>query len=71
MKEFTRYERVKAALEHKEADCIPFDLGATEVTGINVNALRKLRKYLGLNDNISIKNKITQIANMKTILLKL
>lgn len=31
MKDFTRYEQMKAAFEHKEADCLPFDLGATEV----------------------------------------
>ncbi|HAZ04372.1 MAG TPA: hypothetical protein DD458_01550 [Prolixibacteraceae bacterium] len=64
MKEYTSYERVKAALEHKEADHVPFDLGAAAVTGINVNALRELRKYLGLPDNVTVKDKIIQIANI-------
>ncbi len=31
----TSYERVKAALEHREADRIPFDLGGTVLTGMN------------------------------------
>ena len=35
----TSCKRVKTALEHKEPDKIPFDLGGTEVSGINLNAL--------------------------------
>jgi len=65
MKTWTSYERVKAALEHKEPDKIPFDLGSAAVTGINIKAYRTLRKYLGLSDNATIKNKVTQIANVE------
>ena len=42
----TSYERVKAALEHKEPDKIPFDLGGTLVSGINIKALSELKRYL-------------------------
>ena len=42
----TSYERVKAILEHKEPDRIPFDLGGSVLTGMNKNAYIKLRKYL-------------------------
>jgi len=70
MKTFTSYERVKAALEHKEADKVPFDLGSAAVTGININALRLLRKYLGLPETVTIKDKITQIANIEDDLIE-
>lgn len=45
---YSSYERVNAALHHKEADRIPFDLGGTEVTGMNIRTYRRLRDYLGL-----------------------
>ena len=35
-------ERLLTALAHKEPDRIPFDLGGTLVSGINVHALRRL-----------------------------
>jgi uroporphyrinogen decarboxylase len=41
-------ERVLTSLDHKEPDRIPFDLGGTVLTGINVKAYRTLRDYLGL-----------------------
>jgi uroporphyrinogen decarboxylase len=48
--EYTSYERVKTVLEHKEADRVPFDLGGTTATGINIKCLKKLRNYLGLQE---------------------
>lgn len=65
MKNLTSFERVKAALEHKEPDQIPFDLGAAAVTSININALRKLKKYLGMSDEVKLRDKITQIAHIE------
>jgi uroporphyrinogen decarboxylase len=44
----TRYERVKAALDHREPDRVPFDLGGSVLTGINRGAYKKLREHLGL-----------------------
>ncbi len=41
-------ERVLSALNHKEPDRVPFDIGGTVVTGINVKAYQALRDYLGL-----------------------
>ncbi len=69
MTPITSFERVKAALEHKEADKIPFDLGSAAVTGINIHALRSLRKYLGMTDMVTVKNRITQIANIEDDLI--
>ena len=60
---YTSFERVKTALAHKEPDRIPFDIGGTMVTGINVNALRNLQKHLGLSEDVSIRDKITQMAD--------
>ena len=39
-------ERVLAALEHREPDRVPVDLGGTIMTGITVLALSKYRRYL-------------------------
>ncbi len=41
-------KRVRAALEHREPDRIPFDLGGSRVTGIHVRAYAGLRAALGL-----------------------
>jgi uroporphyrinogen decarboxylase len=41
-------QRVLTALDHKEPDRVPFDLGGTVITGINVKAYQNLRAYLGL-----------------------
>ena len=41
-------ERILAAIQHREADRIPFDLGATPSSGISVVAYQNLLKYLGL-----------------------
>jgi uroporphyrinogen decarboxylase len=44
----TGRDRIRAALAHRETDWLPFDLGGTRVTGIHVNAYRRLRPALGL-----------------------
>ncbi len=44
----TGRERIRATLAHREPDRLPFDLGGTRLTGIHVNAYRRLRPALGL-----------------------
>lgn len=61
--ECTSIERVKFALEHKEPDRVPFDLGGTMVSGVSIKALRNLRKFLGLYGEPKVKDKITQMAH--------
>lgn len=62
----TSYERVKMALEHKEPDRIPFDLGATVLTGMNVHCYRNLREYLGMPcDHIEIFDPTQQLARVE------
>lgn len=41
-------ERLLTALNHREPDRVPFDLGSTQVTGIHVVAYRRLRAALSL-----------------------
>jgi len=44
----TGRERVRAALNHEEADRVPIDFGATATTGIAASAVAALRRVLGL-----------------------
>ena len=45
----TSRERVQAALEHREADRVPLDLGSGTATGMHVDAVYKLRQALQLD----------------------
>ena len=42
-------ERVEAALNHREGDRVPLDLGATNCSGIHVSSLYALRQAFGLD----------------------
>lgn len=44
----TSRERVRSALDHKETDRVPIDLGSSPVTGIQAVMYRKLKEYLGI-----------------------
>ena len=58
-------ERVLTALNHKEPDRVPFDLGGTVVTGIQAKAYRRLRDYLGLpKKEIVIIDMLQQLAQV-------
>ncbi|MBC7959437.1 MAG: hypothetical protein H7X94_06195, partial [Vallitaleaceae bacterium] len=62
---FTSYDRVKAALEHKESDKIPFDLGGSVLTGMNRWSYSKLRDYLGMpKKEIVIYDEMQQLARI-------
>jgi len=49
MSNMTPRQRLQLTLEHREADRIPMDLGATTVTGMHVSAVYKLRQALALD----------------------
>jgi uroporphyrinogen decarboxylase len=56
-------ERVLAALNHRQPDRIPFDLGGTTVTGLHVTAYRNLRAYLGMPAvEVRVEEVIPQLA---------
>lgn len=46
----TSRERIKLALEHRETDRVPLDLGGSPLTGMHVSSVYHLRKALGLED---------------------
>jgi len=56
------FERVRAALRHQEADRVPFDLGGTAVTSINMKSLGRLRRHLGLGGEPRLRDIVTQIG---------
>ncbi|NVM05239.1 MAG: methyltransferase [Candidatus Helarchaeota archaeon] len=63
-------ERVLAAINHKEPDKIPIDLGSTHVTGINAIAYNNLKKYLGITTgNTRIIDVIQQLAQVEDIII--
>lgn len=66
--ECSSYQRVIDALEHREPDQIPFDLGAAAVTGINISALRNLKKYLGVESESIVQDEITQLADFDPLM---
>ena len=43
-------ERVMAAIDHKEPDYVPLDLGATPSSGISAIAYNNLKKHMGITD---------------------
>ena len=62
---YTSYERVKAALEHREPDHVPFDLGGSVLTGMNRITYEKLRQYLGLPEKpVEIYDVMQQLARI-------
>jgi uroporphyrinogen decarboxylase len=59
----TPRERLLTALEHREPDRVPLDVGSTQVTGIAVRAYAGLRRQLGLPDTApTVCDTIQQIA---------
>jgi uroporphyrinogen decarboxylase len=61
------YQRILAAIDHKEPDRVPFDLGSTEATSITLKAYEVLRRYLGLPDKepeiLSFSGQVAQPDN--------
>ncbi len=58
-------QRVKMVLNHQEPDRIPFDLGGTVLTSINLHSYAKLRQYLGLPEKeIRVMDVFQQIAEV-------
>ncbi len=57
------HERILTALQHREPDRVPFDLGATAATMISVKTYAELRDYLQLpHKTIQVADTIQQMA---------
>lgn len=64
-------ERALIALDHREPDRIPFDLGSVQVTGIHITAYKNLRQALGLPDSkIELCDTIQQLALVEDDLIE-
>jgi uroporphyrinogen decarboxylase len=56
-------ERLLTTLDHQEPECVPLDLGSTQVTGIHAVAYGRLRRALGLPpDRAVLCDSIQQLA---------
>jgi uroporphyrinogen decarboxylase len=63
--DWTSRRRVEAALNHREADRVPYDLGGTILTGIHHQAYRRLRRHLALPEvEIEIEDPIQQLGRV-------
>ena len=70
MTEMTSRERVLMAIDHKEPDRVPVDLGATPSSGISAVAYGKLKKHLGINQGYTrIYDVVQQLAQPEDVIL--
>ncbi|MDH7570282.1 MAG: methyltransferase, partial [Armatimonadota bacterium] len=58
----TSRERVLAALEHRQPDRVPIDVGAMRSTGLTAIAYARLLQYLGMPGDILVYDVIQQLA---------
>ena len=57
----TSRERVELAINHKEPDRIPIDLGGTRTTGISIFSYNKLKEKLGIENGLSRVHDVYQM----------
>jgi uroporphyrinogen decarboxylase len=62
MAEMTPRERVWAAVNHREPDRVPLDIGGGSSTGIVVEGYDKLKEHLGVSGETRELNKIFRVA---------
>ncbi len=66
----TRRERVLAAIDHREPDRVPIDLGAMRSTGITAAAYGKLKRHLGIaSGSIDVYDAVQQLAQPEQAVL--
>lgn len=70
MQAMTHRERVLAALEHREPDRLPMDLGTTRFTGMVAPAYDRLRAYLGFGRPGPINDRMQQLVEMDEAILE-
>ena len=58
-------KRILTALEHKEPDRIPVDLGATESSGVTGVAYNRLKKHLGVRGRTQIYDICQMISKVE------
>jgi uroporphyrinogen decarboxylase len=66
----TSRERIQAAIEHREPDRVPIDLGATPSSGISAIAYNNLKAHLGIKDGSTrIYDVVQQLAQPEDMVL--
>lgn len=60
----THRERLRTALEHRETDRVPIDLGSSANTGIALRAYERLKDYLGIKSPTILLDKPFQLAGV-------
>ncbi len=65
----TSRKRLLAALDHRQGDRIPLDLGGNQ-TGIHKNAYQSLIEHLGLEEQIKIMDTVQQLAQPSEAVLE-
>jgi len=66
----TSRERILAAVEHREPDKVPLDLGATPSSGISAIGYNNLKKHLGITEGKTlIYDVVQQLAQPEDIIL--
>ena len=55
-------ERLLAALNHREPDRVPIDLGGTGTSTISLGALENLKSHLGILSKTRLMSSITMTA---------
>jgi uroporphyrinogen decarboxylase len=60
----TSRERVLQALNHKQPDRVPVDLGSATVTGISAIAYNRLKKHLEIHKPTRVFDVVQQLANV-------
>jgi uroporphyrinogen decarboxylase len=64
-------QRVQTALDHREPDRVPLDIGGTETTGIHLVALANWMRFMGLGDgDPEIFSLITQLGRVPEDMLQ-
>jgi len=65
-------ERILAAIEHRESDRVPVDLGSTPSSGISAIAYGNLKRHLGLNrGHTRVYDVAQQVAQPEDFMLEL
>lgn len=63
-------ERILAAIEHREPDAVPIDLGATPSSGISAMAYGKLKQHIGIaGGQTRIYDVVQQLAQPEDVVL--
>ena len=63
-------DRLLTALNHKEPDRVPIDLGAGLACSINVHAYDQLKRHLGLETPTFVASRFSQTADVEEVVLR-